>query len=380
MEMPQDKNSPATGQKAAHAGSENIPLSERDQPQRHFDGTPLEEAIALGRVDVTNFPDSPDGLLNSPLGNRTGEEEKIDDPDAFTPRFNQTETKPTQEAETPKKSWRNRILASVAGLVLVAGGSAVAYNAIQPKQEPVAEAPADPNPESPEGDAPVSPEVVPSIDVTQIPEDVVEYNLFETLTEDQQAEILAMKNESVEEFRQRPFEEQLKFSYYIYENNLDVLKYRLDETGQSYIYEKANFETAEGMKYSEDLKRGLLASLITMTPEDGIAFDMNTALKASSYLYSDEERVNARQNIDGEISSYNLNTPLEFSEVTFVDSAVQENGDIILNAVNQSTQTAFQTTYGVIEVETIQGDLVERSVSKFSVTENDPRYIEDIHQ
>jgi hypothetical protein len=220
---------------------------------------------------------------------------------------------------------------------------------------------------------------VVELDVTKLPEDVIEYNLFETLSSDQQAEILSMKQASVEEFRQLDPTDQSKFSYFVFDNNIDILKYRLDETGQSGVYKNANFETAQGMRKNEDLKLALLASLKTMTPENGIAFDKDTALKASFYLNQENNPVR-QQNLDAEINSWNINTPAVLRPVVMGENAVLSDGKVVSNEMNGETQEEYQNTYAVIDVPLITDETRKDSVVELSVNIHDPRYIHNLSQ
>lgn len=220
---------------------------------------------------------------------------------------------------------------------------------------------------------------VPSIDVTKMPEDVIQHNHFEELAEGQKAEILEMKNMSLADFRLLPHEQQLKFAYFVYDNNIDILKYRLDQTGQSDVYTGANFETAAGMRNHEDMKYLLLASLKTRSLEAGVAIDTETALKASAYLNPDGN-INRQLNADNQIRSWNLNTSSsELVETTIVDSATLRNGDIVSNEFGPVSQSSIQNTYRAIDVPLINGETRKDGVMVLSVTESDVRYIADIH-
>jgi len=293
---------------------------------------------------------------------------------------------PSDAAEiTPKKSHRRLIIGGSA-VAAFGAGTAIVINAIlggagqagtnPPKSDPItgggveSSAPVDPS------DTGNTSEV--NVDVTQIPEDVIEYNLFETLSSDKQAEILSMKNMSVAEFRALPRPAQLRFAYFVYDNNIDVTKYRLEATGQSSVFEDANLETPRGLRNNEDLKYAVLVSLKTNTPE-AIAIDTDTALKASVFLYDEGSEV-AQKAYDDEINTWNLNTVANIRKVAFTGSKTLENGDIVSNETDSNTQTAYQNTYRVVDVELINGETRKDSALVLSVTANDPRYIPDIQQ
>ena len=329
---------------------QNIPHS-NEQPFREFDNTSLKQATELTNEDgspVLQVPETAADLI-------------------------------------PKKSRRGLYIGGVA--TAIGAGAAITISAIfggagqagntPPKSDPItgggveSSAPVDP---SDTGNT--SPEV--NVDVTQIPEDVIEYNLFETLSSDKQAEILSMKNMSVAEFRALPRPAQLRFAYFVYDNNIDVTKYRLEATGQSSVYEDANLETPRGLRNNEDLKYAVLVSLKTNTPE-AIAIDTDTALKASVFLYDEGSEV-AQKNYDDEINTWNLNTVANIRKVAFTGSKTLENGDIVSNETDSNTQTAYQNTYRVVDVELINGETRKDSALVLSVTANDPRYIPDIQQ
>jgi hypothetical protein len=290
---------------------------------------------------------------------------------------NSTETKPSNTLLNTLETHGRRIGASL----LIAFG-AVTLSACSSEQVPAeptaATEIAEPSPSATSKPTVSSTPEAPSVDFTKLPEDVVEYNLFETLTEDQQAEILTMKNMSVEEFRELPKEQQLKFSYFVYDNNIDFLKYRLDATNQSQIYKGVNFDTALGMQRNGDVKFALLASLKTQNPDTGIAFDKETALKTSSYLVPEGNAIR-QTNLDAEINTWNLNTAAILRPVQILASATLPNGDIISNEFASNTKEEYQNVYRVVDVPLINGETRKDGVTVSSIDPTDPRYVADIN-
>lgn len=337
--------------KIPHSGKQ--PEGSVEQPINNFDNTPLQVAYEKGLIN-----DTPDTAAE------------------FTPKS------------------RNRLFlkigAVVAGLSLSAGAVILGVNTANSEpgeSKPVAEAPVDPSaPVAPvEGETPV--EVVPApstpeapvLDTTTLPESVVTGYLFETLTEDQKAFILKVDALSALETRQLPDEEQVKFANFVYDNNLDMLKFRLDNSGLSSVYENANFDTASGMRSVGTLKYLLMASLKTNTAE-GVILDKETALKVS--VLANPEGNEVRQaNLDAQINSWNVNTMLKdiYLAAEVQDSAILDNGDVISNEIVTSTQERTQNTYRVIDSPLVNGETKKDVALVLSVTPDDIRYVQNIH-
>jgi len=280
------------------------------------------------------------------------------------------------EAKPEKRRIRpiHKIIAGVASAAVL-GGIGIGVNAIAQgpeKEEPVATAPETPGTNEGNG------ETEAPLDVTQLPEDVIEYNLFESLSEAQQAEILEMKNESVDEFRQRPYDEQLVFSKFVFDNNIDILKYRLDQSNLSYIYENLDLNTGEGVNNNQTLKYLLLVSLKTYSDDDGVVYDLDTALKASAYIHTPGSE-GATNNIDTQLNTVNINTPAIPGEATVEDSATLENGDIVLNVRNPLDGSVIQSTYTQYTYADINGKSITDRILNLSVPQSDPRFDADIH-
>ena len=217
-----------------------------------------------------------------------------------------------------------------------------------------------------------SPEA-PSVDVTKIPADVVEYNLFETLTPAEQSEIVSMKNMDLLTFRNLPVTEQAKFGQFIFDNNIDVLKYRLDQTDNSFVYEKANLETPEGIYYTSILKGSLLSSLKSLTPAGGVQFDVLTALKANSILIDTTADPIVTSNIDANISTWNVNTPPIMQLPVFKGGSQLEDGSFITNFTTEKNGNV-QSVFSVHEVQLIDGTTKLDARQDLSISEADPRY------
>lgn len=216
------------------------------------------------------------------------------------------------------------------------------------------------------------------LDVTQIPESVVEYNLFDTLTEAEKALILEMDGDDLQSFRQRDTDQQRIFGQFVYANNIPVLEYRLDQTGNSSAYENIDISTPEGIIKNQNLKYLLLSSLKTRTDADGISFDTLTAQKASIILHEPSDEI-AQENIDASILEMNVNTPPTPTKYIVEDSAVLETGEIIGNFRNTRNDRFFQSTFKSITFKDITGEDVTDVVEAFSVLESDPRFDKNLH-
>jgi hypothetical protein len=285
--------------------------------------------------------------------------------------------------ERGKISKRNKVIALIAGLGIVAGGVGVGVAAanrpvpIEPGTSEPGEQPIDegesvlPPEDGGEGEAPTTPEV--SFDVTQIPESVVYGNLFETLSEEQKAEITRMAEMDLDTFRALPHAEQLTFAKFIRDNNMPILEYRLEQTGNTSYIEQANLETPEGIFASAQLDSFLLASLKTNSSENGIQFDALTAKKASALILDHTKDAERSQNLDEVISSWNVNTPPVLNPSTYNSSAIDEYGQTVINSTS-FTGESIQITYVITEGTTIEGAAFKTSERLLAVGPADPRY------
>jgi hypothetical protein len=356
---------PQNTEKLNHSG--NLSGDLQETPVNEY-STPLEDAVnltdAAGNPVITT-PETAESITESPFGN---------------------------ELETEKKSKKPLIIGgvAVAATALIALGSvfgiknATETNNEAPQGKPVAEAPVDPT-VAPSAEAPsVEPSKAPGADpeydpATTLPESVVEMNLFGTLSAEQQAEIKSMDAMSVEEFRTLPIPEQLKFGYFVYDNNLDAMKYRLDQNDGTQLYESANIDTPEGRVATQDVKVALLSSLKTDSEVEGTAYDIDTALKASVIL-NQENTYNAVQGFDTFLNGFNLNSPVYNRPIDITDSAVRDNGDLVVNLSNPASGVLSQDTYKYAEVTLINGEVRKDSILALSISDTDPRYIKDIHK
>jgi hypothetical protein len=287
---------------------------------------------------------------------------------------------PALESSNPdpdkKNTLRNRLIG--AGVILVLGvtGSIIGVNASKNGEKPA---------EATSSSAPAHPSEAPTsnpegqLDVKVIPKDVVEYNLFETLTPSQQAEIKKMDDMSLSEFRALPYEEQFKFARFVYDNNIDVLKYRLDNNNDSDAYKSANLDTPEGILTDSLLETSLMSSLKTLDPKKGVGFDTLTAKKTLSIggpaLIADPVYL---ENSDKEIDTFNSNTPVTIFDITIEKSIVKKDGDIVMNTVNEKSGDISQSTVHIAEYTDIQGKKVKGEFTTLSVNDSDPRFIHNL--
>jgi hypothetical protein len=288
---------------------------------------------------------------------------------------------PENNDKTPnkKKSLRNKLIGAGVVATLAISGGIIGINAAnsgeKPAEVPSTSAPVEEEPVAPVEEAPASPET--PLDPAAGTENVVEYNLFETLTADQQAEIKKMESLSVEEFRTLPYEDQYKFARFVYDNNLDVLKFRLDNAGQSYMYEDANTTTPEGIIATDVLETALISSLITVNPTDGIVFDSETARKVASMISLNPDDIFLK-NTDAQIATWNVNMSTVIPTGEIQQSIVNTDGDYVINLFVESTGQLVQSTIRVAEMVKIDGSTVVEPITILSVLESDPRFINNL--
>ena len=368
---------PRNTEQVNHSGK--LPGELQETPVTEFN-TPLNEAVELtdneGNPIITT-PESVESITN----------EQADFTETpFTLNPDTLTIDKLQEKKSKKKLFFG--IGGVAITALLAFGTVLGIQSADnnkndvPNNKPVAEAPIDPtaapSEEAPVTEATTTPEVVNGFDFKVLPESVVQENLFETLSPEQQAEIKNMDAMSVTDFRLLPITEQLKFGYFVYDNNLDALKYRLDNNEGSELYKSANIDTAEGRVANNDMKVALLSSLKTRNDVDGTAYDINTVLKASVIL-NQTDTYNSKQNNDEFLNGFNTSSVVYTRPIDVVDSALRDNGDFVINTLDPTTNEQYQTTFIDTEVTLINGDVRKDSVVKLSLASNDPRYINDIH-
>ena len=287
---------------------------------------------------------------------------------------------PENNDKTPnkKKSLRNKLIGAGVVATLAVSGGIIGINAAnhgeKPAEVPSTSAPVEEEPVAPVDEEPSTPET--PLDLAAGTENVVQYNLFETLTADQQAEIKRMESLSVEEFRTLVYEDQYKFARFVYDNNLDVLKFRLDNAGNSYVYENANTTTPVGIVAGGALETALMSSLKTVD-SDGITFDSTTARKVASMLVESPDEI-FFNNVDALIASWNVNTPpvIPASEVKM--SIINKDGNYMINSVDNFTGQLSQSTVKIAEMQKINGETVVDALTILTVLETDPRFVNNL--
>ena len=203
------------------------------------------------------------------------------------------------------------------------------------------------------------------------PTSVVESGLFETLSAEQQVEIQQYDAMSVEEFRELPLEEQLKYAQYLYDNNEERTLYRIEQNSgyESYLnrLEKPSAD-ASGQAISDHV--GLANSIANglLLPETGL--DKDEARKLMSlYIAPSTDGFN---NIDSHLSE---NPGGLLIEDQIVEASHKSGDDSALtNEINSETGELSQTSYKLESFTDINGN--ERFTWRitFSVKEGDPSF------
>lgn len=216
---------------------------------------------------------------------------------------------------------------------------------------------------------------ITSVDVSQIPKNVVELGTFEGLTPKQQGLIQALEKMDIATFRSQPEDQQLMFAQFVYDNNLPIAVYRLDQIGRSDVYQTANLDTPEGILASENLLVAVLSTLKTASEDKGIAFDSLTARKLVVLSTTNEDIGTQRtEGFDGIIATWNVNTPSVIPSYVFAGSRTMANGDVVINGHDTVGGHDAQTTYRSLEFTTITGQTAKIDRSILSVNTSDSRY------
>ncbi|MHB1314124.1 MAG: hypothetical protein ACYCX2_01400 [Christensenellales bacterium] len=284
---------------------------------------------------------------------------------------------------------KQRIIALVAGLALALSLCACDNGDIAAQGRPTTSASANPSENYPTAITSTETETSPEsqIDYSMPPEDVVEGFLFETLNNEQQAEIKKMEKMSVEEFRTLPKEDQLKFAYWVYTTNKGRTERILRANSIEALDYKENPVTAED--YANDYNY-IMAFVCTLdnakvNPKSGTRYDMDTAKKLSVLFTTSTE--NHLSGWDGTIESANESGMVADENVEISDYIISDE-KVIFSYIVRSNKTVtvlngedrFQFTYEKATFKTIDGKDVSLPVYSLSVSDEDPRYIQNLGQ
>ncbi len=257
------------------------------------------------------------------------------------------------KVEKKNNKLRNTLIIGGTSIALAAGavvGISAANQA--PKNEPVAEAPAEPvveNPQVNEGDSenqpqaeqPVAPEG--NVDVTQLPENVLTYNMFEKLPENVQEKLLSLDTMSLADFRQQPYEDQLMFGDYILDNNSEITTYRLSKNGIVNLESNANPSTPQELYSTLNYQFAMLSSLKEYTPDDGVVFDNETAKKAS-VIVANPENLEYQGYIDSRIDEWGASTAMELTTSKVVAGEIDGDGVAKMNIESPSGNKTYDVS------------------------------------
>ena len=304
-----------------------------------------------------------------------------------------TETKPSRFTRAQK------IAAAAVGAALTIGASVAVYENENQKHEtkatevsqPVVAPPVAPSPEAsvetPASDptnVPPAVEQAPStlVNPAVLPVSVVELGSFNTLTPEKKQYIRSMELMSVEACRALPDSDQLMFAQFVYDNNIGILRYRLDKTNQSKVYKdvlNATPSTPQAIEAQEKLTLALMSSLDTRDSNSGaMAFDSVTARKLTVLITNNLDALGLQrtQRLDETIATWNINTPPVISDDR-IEASFVGTGKTILNTYSKKTDTHAQTTYGEPTIiNTIDNRVVTTSRQTLSIPTDDPRYIQ----
>ncbi len=214
--------------------------------------------------------------------------------------------------------------------------------------------------------------------VDDIPTSAVEAGMFAALTQQQQARLVKLENLSVEEFRALPDAEQVAFAQFVYDNNLPILAYRLDQMGRGDIDDIGDPNSPEGMVKKKVLVIALMSSLKTYTDADGIGFDSVTARKLTVLLTNNDDELGIQRTagIDEGIATWNVNTPPIVSAEVVTASRVNADGSVIISLHSPEDGLDFQNTFSAPQTfTTITGADFSIHRQLLSVNSGDPRYV-----
>lgn len=182
---------------------------------------------------------------------------------------------------------------------------------------------------------------------------------------------------SVEDFRALPEDEQIAFAKFVYDNNLPILMYRLDQQGQSDVYKISDLNSPEGIDKQKVLTIALASSLKTYSEADGIGFDSVTARKLFVLITNnDDELGNERTSaFDDGVSTWNVNTPPMVSTEMVTASRFNDDGSVVISMTDPSDGLFFQNIFSAPQTfQTITGTDFTLRRQLLSINAGDPRY------
>ena len=270
----------------------------------------------------------------------------------------QQEPEPAPSLGTPEKkklSLKSRLLVSGAAVALVAVAAiGIGVSFANSGQAPEKASVATSAPATSGASATPKPEAG-KVDVTKIPKSVVELGSFETLSPAEQAQIKEWDAMDIDSFRETPLADQQTFALFVYENNLGITKYRLDQTGRSDLYANIDTSTPQGATNLQNLVFGVLSSLVEHH-SDGLFVNNLTQHKMVSLISND---LQGTTRLDQEIDTWSVNTQVVDNAVTVLDSKANADGSMHVDFRDEKTGNSSAFTYDLQPVKSITGETVQ---------------------
>ncbi|MDB5160612.1 MAG: hypothetical protein JWO99_875 [Candidatus Saccharibacteria bacterium] len=236
--------------------------------------------------------------------------------------------------------------AATAGLVF---GAVELGSAVTPGSEHHAVATA---PATPGASETAKPPQGGEVNVKVLPKSVVELGSFETLSPAEKAQIKAWDAMDIDSFREMPLADQRTFAKFVYDNNLGITKYRLDQAGRSSLYQNADTKTPQGIVNQQDLTFAVLSSLKEQHP-DGIFVNTLTQHKMLSLLSNDAV---ATVRLDTQIDTWSVNTQIIDEVETVTNSVTNSDGTFTIATHGETSGVDGNTRFSLQEVKSITGE------------------------
>ena len=220
-----------------------------------------------------------------------------------------------------------------------------------------------------------------SIDYTIIPENLIEVYSFKNLTPEQQAEIKEIESMSIEEYFKLPEDIQLKYSYFVFENNKPRIDYVFGLNEYNMVY-NPNPKTPEDFANNYAYISSFITTMIKLDKvNDVIEFDYGTAMKLLPLR--DEPTEITIKNWSIFIDQLVGDPSIMHTEYIVTNSAVVDD-KIIINTDQLSDHSitmdeeavSSQHVFEGLIIETIRDDKVTYFRSTSGVSINNPRYID----
>ena len=263
---------------------------------------------------------------------------------------------PAPSLETPEKqklSLKKKLLIGGAGVAIAAvAATAIGVSFANSGQAPEKALAANSAPATPGASETAKPPQGGEVNVKVLPKSVVELGSFETLSPAEKAQIKAWDAMDIDSFREMPLADQQTFAKFVYDNNLGITKYRLDQNGKGSMYANVDTETPQGIVNQQGLTFAVLSSLKEQH-SDGIFVNTLTQHKMVSLLSND---LQATTRLDAEIDTWSVNTQIVGEVETVTNSVSNADGTFTIATHSETSGVDGNTRISLQEVKSITGE------------------------